>query len=120
MSDAVERIVSAFAKGLMQAMLESENLHRHHAATKRRSRKGASLRVSEESEMPNFPSQQRSELEQAWIEHQAQRASEEQQPELDLEQVFMASKLAQAEFAREPMIQPGPGEDEAQSWLDLK
>jgi hypothetical protein len=132
--DRVEAIVTAFAKGLMLAILETDAREAetpsvvHHATGRRRSRKGAASAISDVPvfseppvpETPLFPSQQRSEIEQAWLEHQARQALREEEavPEIDLEQVFSASRLSQEERAA-AQTQPGPGETEAQTWLEM-
>jgi len=117
----VESIVSAFAKGLMQAMLEADNSScRVDRGTRRVRKKTAPLLVEESGEMaPSFPHMSDPLLDEAYQMHVEKMALREDpiDPEMSLEQVFMASKLAHE--SREPRTQPGPGEDEAQSWLGV-
>jgi hypothetical protein len=117
----VESIVCSFAKGLMQAMLESEQRHTRRVATGRASKKDAPSLFAEEQKdagslAPHMPDLL---LEEAYRIHQEKIAlrEDETDPEISLEHVFMASKLAHE--PQEPSTQPGPGEDEAQSWLGL-
>lgn len=124
MSDQAERMVTAFAKGLMLGILEAESSGKHQQADvprRGRSRKGALSTQDDTSPMPSreiplFSAQR--ELDEAYQVHQAREALRNTPaPELDFEAALAEDSRRQTEPAS--TMQPGPGETEQKEWLGI-
>lgn len=118
MSDVLERVFAALARGIVQACLEA-NCEGNGVVSQpprpRRSRKP----VAPEPQVQEVQEDFFSEADLRSAIHQGLAEEDNSSVHMDLEQVFAASRLARKELDEVGQTQPGPGEDESQSWLKM-